>query len=67
MSFEQYGDVHVAAVILKTFLRELSEPLLTFTVYDQVLEIVRKYSTTVPYYSTVNNTTPSLSTTRGWI
>ncbi|KAM4615481.1 rho GTPase-activating protein 8-like [Polymixia lowei] len=41
VSFEQYGDVHVPAVILKTFLRELPEPLLTFPLYDQVQDIVR--------------------------
>ncbi|XP_071388960.1 rho GTPase-activating protein 8-like [Centroberyx affinis] len=41
VSFEQYGDVHVPAVILKTFLRELPEPLLTFPMYDQVLDIVK--------------------------
>ncbi|XP_030004708.1 rho GTPase-activating protein 8 [Sphaeramia orbicularis] len=40
VNFEQYGDVHVPAVILKTFLRELSEPLLTFRVYNQVQEIL---------------------------
>lgn len=31
------GDVHIAAVILKTFLRELGEPLLTFDLYDTVV------------------------------
>lgn len=40
VNFSQYGDVHVAAVILKTFLRELPEPLLTFRVYTQVQEIL---------------------------
>ncbi|KAG7464391.1 rho GTPase-activating protein 8, partial [Solea senegalensis] len=40
VNFDQYRDVHVAAVILKTFLRELSEPLLTFRVYNQVLDIL---------------------------
>ncbi|XP_063236495.1 rho GTPase-activating protein 1 isoform X2 [Bacillus rossius redtenbacheri] len=30
------GDVHLAAVLLKTFLRELEEPLLTFDLYDEV-------------------------------
>lgn len=29
--------VHVAAVILKSFLRELAEPLLTFDLYDEVI------------------------------
>ncbi len=31
-------SVHVAAVILKSFLRELEEPLLTFDLYDDVLD-----------------------------
>ncbi|CAL8405305.1 unnamed protein product [Arctogadus glacialis] len=39
VSFQQYGDVNVPAVILKTFLRELPEPLLTFAPYQQVLDI----------------------------
>lgn len=38
--FDEYGEqaVHVAAVILKTFLRELEEPLLTFGLYQDILE-----------------------------
>ena len=31
------ASVHVAAVIMKSFLRELSEPLLTFELYDDVI------------------------------
>ena len=31
------GDVHIAAVILKTFLRELEEPLMTSDLFDQVI------------------------------
>lgn len=45
MNFEQIGDVHVPAVILKTFLRELPEPLLTFRVYSQVQEMLRESRT----------------------
>lgn len=41
VNFEEYEDVHVAAVILKTFLRELPEPLLTFALYGQILDITR--------------------------
>ncbi|KAL7882781.1 hypothetical protein SRHO_G00004390 [Serrasalmus rhombeus] len=41
VSFEQYSDVHVPAVILKTFLRELPEPLLTFTLYDQIQDFTK--------------------------
>ncbi|KAM9705230.1 rho GTPase-activating protein 8-like [Menidia menidia] len=40
VDFEEYQDVHVAAVILKTFLRELPEPLLTYRLYSQVLDIL---------------------------
>ncbi|XP_068128032.1 uncharacterized protein [Hyperolius riggenbachi] len=39
VNFDEYGDVHIAAGILKTFLRELPEPLLTFDSYRPVLEI----------------------------
>lgn len=40
VAFDSYGDagIHVAAVILKSFLRELEEPLLTFDLYDDVLD-----------------------------
>jgi Rho GTPase-activating protein 1 len=40
VDFEEHGEqsVHVAAVILKTFLRELEEPLLTFELYDDVID-----------------------------
>lgn len=37
VDFQQYDDVHLTAVILKTFLRELPEPLLTFNLYNYVV------------------------------
>lgn len=37
VDFQQYEDVHLPAVILKTFLRELPEPLLTFGLYSHVV------------------------------
>ncbi|XP_041636773.1 rho GTPase-activating protein 8-like [Cheilinus undulatus] len=40
VTFDEFSDVHVPAVILKTFLRELPEPLLTFRVYNQVQELL---------------------------
>ncbi|XP_027622556.1 LOW QUALITY PROTEIN: rho GTPase-activating protein 8 [Tupaia chinensis] len=39
VNFDDYGDIHVPAVTLKTFLRELPQPLLTFTAYEQILEL----------------------------
>lgn len=40
VNFDLYPDVHVAAVVLKTFLRELPEPLLTFRAYGRVQELL---------------------------
>ncbi|XP_029018793.2 rho GTPase-activating protein 8-like isoform X1 [Betta splendens] len=40
VNFDEYDDVHVPAVILKTFLRELPEPLLTFRVYSHVQQLL---------------------------
>lgn len=39
MNFDDYGDIHVPAVLLKTFLRELPQPLLTFEAYEQIMDI----------------------------
>lgn len=36
------NDPHVAAVLLKTFLRELKEPLLTFDLYDEIIQYQSK-------------------------
>ncbi|XP_022255730.1 rho GTPase-activating protein 8-like isoform X2 [Limulus polyphemus] len=37
VNFEDYNDIHVPAVIIKSFLRELQEPLLTFDLYDDII------------------------------
>ncbi|XP_062448410.1 rho GTPase-activating protein 8 isoform X2 [Rhea pennata] len=39
VNFDDYDDIHIPAVILKTFLRELPEPLLTFECFDHILGI----------------------------
>ncbi|XP_061438374.1 rho GTPase-activating protein 8 isoform X3 [Rhineura floridana] len=39
VNFDEYEDIHIPAVILKTLLRELPEPLLTFATYDQIIGI----------------------------
>uniref|UniRef100_A0A8C6ZH86 Rho GTPase activating protein 1 n=1 Tax=Nothoprocta perdicaria TaxID=30464 RepID=A0A8C6ZH86_NOTPE len=59
VDFQQYEGVHLPAVILKTFLRELPEPLLTFDLYSHVVsfqtveevnrvDVVRKILQTLP-------------------
>ena len=40
--FSLERDVHTAAVIIKTFLRELEEPLLTFQLYDHIINFQGK-------------------------
>ena len=37
-----HGDPHIAAVILKTFLRELDEPLMTYELYDEITQFQSK-------------------------
>lgn len=39
VDFDAYGDPHLAAAVLKAFLRELPQPLLTAVAYQQVLGI----------------------------
>lgn len=39
VNFREMEDVHLAAVILKTFLRELPEPLLTYQLYNDIINI----------------------------
>ena len=39
VEFQQHSDVHLAAVLIKLFLRELPEPLLTFESYDAITEL----------------------------
>ncbi|XP_058793052.1 rho GTPase-activating protein 1 isoform X2 [Phymastichus coffea] len=38
LSVDFQGDVHIAAVLLKTFLRELEEPLMTYDLYDEITQ-----------------------------
>lgn len=37
VNFEELGDPHLAAVILKLFLRELVEPILTFDLFNDII------------------------------
>jgi hypothetical protein len=43
VQFVREEDTHVAAVLLKKFLRELPEPLLTFQLYDDIMRVHGKY------------------------
>ncbi|KAG9352162.1 hypothetical protein JZ751_020575 [Albula glossodonta] len=45
VNFSQMEDVHLAAVILKTFLRELPEPLLTYQLYNDIVNFHNVEST----------------------
>lgn len=38
-----FEDPHQAAALLKTFLRELKEPLLTYELYDEIVHFQSKY------------------------
>jgi len=38
------GDPHIAAVLLKTFLRELDEPLMTYELYEEITQFQSEHS-----------------------
>ena len=37
VEFSVQRDVHIVTVLLKTFLRELSHPILTYQLFDSIL------------------------------
>ena len=39
------GDYHLAAVLIKAFLRELEEPLLTFYLFEEIMDFQSKQTT----------------------
>lgn len=44
--FEGEQSYHIATVLLKSFLRELEEPLLTFELYEDIIDFQQIKSTT---------------------
>lgn len=42
------GDFHLAAVTLKTFLRELREPLMTFDLFEDIVNFQSKLQIGIP-------------------
>lgn len=47
VNFREIEDVHLAAVILKTFLRELPEPLLTYQLYNDIVNFTCMFQQSV--------------------
>ncbi len=43
VDFAELVDVHIPALILKTFFRELPEPILTVELYDEMLRVHGKF------------------------
>ena len=43
VNFDDLGDCHLPAVLIKLFLRELPEPLLTYQAYSDILTIRGHY------------------------
>ena len=39
VDFEALGDITIPSVVLKTFLRELQEPILTFELYEPIMKL----------------------------
>lgn len=56
------GDPHIAAVLLKTFLRELDEPLMTYDLYDEITQFQSEHN----YINNYKNG-PSQKKNKSWI
>ena len=39
VDFATVGDIHIPAAILKSFLRQLPEPLVTYDLYDHIIHV----------------------------
>lgn len=50
VNFREMEDVHLAAVILKTFLRELPEPLLTYQLYNDIVNFTCMFKQALPFF-----------------
>ena len=44
VDFYKLGDVHIPAAILKSFLRQLPEPILTYDLYDHIVHVQCKFT-----------------------
>ena len=60
MEFRDPGDVHLAAVLIKLFFRELPEPVLTFDTYNTITKLKgvralnRQYTSCTGYHTLGN-------------
>jgi len=43
VDFAELGNVHIPAAMLKSFLRQLPEPLLTYELYDHIIHVQCSY------------------------
>lgn len=39
VDFAKLGDVHIPAALIKSFLRQLPEPILTYDLYDHIVHV----------------------------
>ena len=55
VDFGALNDVTIPSVVLKTFLRELQEPILTFELYEPISKLYGKYHMSLIMRKLVNN------------
>ena len=46
IDFDKFQDIHIPAAILKSFLRQLPEPLMTYDQYDHLVKVQSRFTTT---------------------
>jgi hypothetical protein len=53
VDFAKLGDAHIPAALIKSFLRQLPEPVLTYDLYDHIVyvqcECILLYCSLVPF------------------
>ena len=59
VDFNEYADVHLAASLIKVYLRKLREPLLTNKLYESFLATSKMINTTSISNNDTNNLSPS--------
>jgi len=55
VDFAELSNVHIPAAMLKSFLRQLPEPLLTYELYDHIVRVQCMYHISAAYIPSWSN------------
>ena len=55
LSSEDWSDINIVACTIKQYFRELPDPLLTCSLYDEFISSVRKFPPVFIYFTATRN------------